>query len=173
MSGPHRVSVETGVYSRRGARRLNSGGGSPFCTDARGSSETRAHLARITRDPFGGRPYEAPPTPKPWPVTFPGKVSAHPSRRPQALSAASEPPPFRCGPRCCLPAERASQARTEAQSRLGPSPTAPVQLPSPPTLSYTRYRTRPFDNLRPSCKFRAYWGFEKSRNNEDTEDGGI
>jgi hypothetical protein len=31
------------------------------------------------------------------------------------------------------------------------------------TLSHTWYRTIPFDNLRPSCKSRAYWGFEKFR----------
>src|ERR1017187_10456051 len=106
-------SVETGGCSCQGARRLNNRVGSPLRTDG-GVVRYARCLARITNDSFSGRPYLLT-TPNPWLVTFPGKVSA--SQPKLSPFAASGPASCRCGPRCGLPAERASQARPEGTDR--------------------------------------------------------
>ena len=162
-------SIETGVRSDWWVSSKNGCAGLVL-RSCGGVNRDAGTLARITRS-IPRQPSVSVSTPKPSLGLFPAK-SRHPSR-----SSALSPHPSRHRAGAVLDAVYRPKGRVklgpQRQSRPGPSPTAPVQLPSPLTRSHTRYRTRPFDNLRLSCKFRAYWGFEKSRNNEDVEGHGV
>jgi hypothetical protein len=90
----------------------------------------------------------------------------------QSLGIPAESQPFRCiraGSGCAPVVMRFTSRKAEscsARSTVRAPGRDPLLLLTPfaaYTLSHTWYRTIPFDNLRPTCKSRAYWGFEKFR----------
>ena len=163
-------SVETGVCSRLVGLERERPAGS-LLRSGGGVNRDAGTLARISRSILGGRPFRLS-TPKPSACDF--------SR--QSLGIPAEAQPFRrirAGTAMVLTPDAVH--RPKGRVKLGREATARAPGQDPLllfnslrryTLSHTRYRTIPFDNLRPSCKSRAYWGFEKFRNNEDTAGNG-